>query len=440
MVRERRDPLGSMGNDAALACLSDQPRLPYDYFKQLFAQVTNPPIDSIREEVVMSLQAYCGPERNLLEVTADHAARLSLPHPILTNEQMRALIAIDMHGWRTRVINITWPRVRGAAGLDSSLRRIAREAEQAVDDGCALIVLSDRATDAEHVPISSVLALGAVHQHLCRRAKRTRVGLLVESGEAREVHHHCCLIGFGADAINPYLAFEALWQRRRKGTFDELDDPALQTDQGLVAAYRKAVGKGMLKVMAKMGISTLHSYKGAQIFEAVGLKRAVVDQCFTGTPCRIEGVGFDVLADEAVQRHERGYPTGGASGRVAEPSPVLPNDGQIHWRPSGEQHRWDPQAIAELQLAARAGDPRSLPTVCRAHQPRRARTHIDPGAAPLPLHHHPHPTRRSAARQGHRSPLRDRGHELRLNLCGGPSGLGHRDESHRRQIQHRGGR
>jgi len=353
MVEQKRDPVGSMGNDAALACLSDEPRLLYDYFKQLFAQVTNPPIDSIREEVIMSLAAYCGPEQNLLAATPEHARRLRLPHPILTNEEMNALIETEHRGWRTRVIDITWPRVRGAAGLDSSLRRIAQEAEQAVDEGYALIVLSDRETGADRVPISSLLAVGAVHQHLCRQSKRTRVGLLVESAEAREVHHHCCLIGFGADAINPYLAFEALWQMRRDGAFE---GTWLDADEQLVKGYRKAVGKGMLKVMAKMGISTLHSYKGAQIFEAVGLKQAVVDQCFAGTTCRIEGVGFDVLAEEAVRRHELGYPTGGASGHGVRRLRTLPNDGQMHWRSGGEKHTWDPKAIAELQQAARAGD------------------------------------------------------------------------------------
>ncbi len=353
MVVEKRDPVGSMGNDAALAVLSDQPRLVYDYFKQLFAQVTNPPIDPIREEVIMSLECYCGPEGNLLTTSEEHCHRLRLPHPILTNEEMAALKHMDHRGWRAKTIDITWPRVRGAAGLDASLRRIAMEAEAAVDEGYSLVVLSDRATGPDRVPISSLLALGAVHQHLCRANKRTRTGLLVESGEAREVHHHCCLIGFGADAINPYLAFEALWQLRADGELDPKDYP---NDDSLVDAYRKAVGKGMLKVMGRMGISTLQSYKGAQIFEAIGLNYNVIERCFTGTPSRIEGVGFDVLSEEAVRRHELGYPSGGDSGHASPHLPVLPNDGQMHWRATGEKHMWSPGAIQKLQRAARQND------------------------------------------------------------------------------------
>ncbi len=347
LVEQQRDPVGSMGNDSALACLSDEPRLLYDYFKQMFAQVTNPPIDPIREEVVMGLACYCGPEGNLLEPGPAHCHRLRIPHPILSNEELAAMKQMDHRGWRAKTIDITWPRSRGAAGLDTSLRRISAEAEQAVDEGYSVLVLSDRACGADRVPISTLLALGAVHQHLVRVGKRTRTGLVCESGEAREVHHHCLLVGYGADAINPYLAFESLWQARRDGLLDRSEFP---DDDAVVRAYRQGVGKGMLKVMAKMGISTLQSYKGAQIFEALGLDRKVVEQCFTGTPSRVEGVGFDVLAEEAVRRHELGYPT-----RQMKPAlHVLPNDGQFHWRANGEKHMWDPEAIAALQSAARA--------------------------------------------------------------------------------------
>ncbi|MGF1467366.1 MAG: glutamate synthase central domain-containing protein [Sandaracinaceae bacterium] len=324
MVRQKRDPLGSMGNDSALACLSDQPRLVYDYFKQLFAQVTNPPIDSIREEVIMSLQCYCGPEGNLLRPGPRNAARLLLPHPILNNEELAALRDTDYRGWRSKVIDITWARVRGAAGLDFTLHRIAQEAEAAVDDGYAVLVLSDRQTSGERVPVSALLATGAVHTHLVSVSKRARVGLLVETGEAREVHHHSCLVGFGADAINPYLAFEALWQARRDGLIDlgaqealpadesgegdehpasgrelgqTFGDPITADDHRLVTKYRTGVAKGMLKVMAKMGISTLQSYKGAQIFVALGLRDEVIDRCFTGTASRVQGVGFQAIAE-----------------------------------------------------------------------------------------------------------------------------------------------
>ena len=348
MVDQKRDPVGSMGNDSALACLSDKPRMLYDYFKQLFAQVTNPPIDSIREEVVMALECFIGPERNLLETTAKHARRLRIEHPILSNGELarvKSLVGEGDHGWKTKTLDITWPRSRGAAGLDDTIRRLQAEAEQAVDEGFELIVLSDRATCETRVPVSALLACGAVHHHLIRKAKRTRVGIVVESGEAREVHQFCTLVGYGADAINPYLAFEALWQLRRDGLMGEE-----HTDESLVYGYRKAVAKGMLKVFAKMGISTLQSYKGAQIFEAVGLNRAVIDLCFAGTASRIEGVGFDVLAEEQVRRHEIGYPTL----PEAVSLPVLPNDGQFHWRATGERHMWDPSSIASLQKAARA--------------------------------------------------------------------------------------
>jgi glutamate synthase (NADPH/NADH) large chain len=346
LVNEKRDPIGSMGNDSALAVLSDQPRLIYDYFKQLFAQVTNPPIDSIREEVIMSLECYIGPEKNLLDTTEEQCHRLLVPHPILSNEELAALKHIDHRGWKAKTIDITWPRKEGKAGLLPALDRICQEAEQAIADGYALVVLSDRAVSAERVPISTLLAVGAVHHHLIRAAKRTQIGLIVETGEAREVHHHCLLVGYGADAINPYLAFEALWQAQRDGLL-----PGDYSDSKIVSGYLKAVAKGMLKVMSKMGISTLQSYKGAQIFEAVGLAQEVIDRCLVGTASRIQGVDFSILAEEILRRHELGYPT-----REQARLPVLPNPGEFHWRAEGERHMWDPQAIAEIQVAARDGN------------------------------------------------------------------------------------
>ncbi len=377
LIVAEKDPIGSMGNDSCLACLSDKPRLVYDYFKQLFAQVTNPAIDSIREEVIMSLECYIGPEENLLETTKEHAHRLRLPHPILSNEQMAALKHIDHRGWKAKVIDITWPKSEGKSGMVAALDRICAEAEAAVDEGYSLVVLSDREISASRVPLSSLLATGAVHHHLVKQTKRTRIGLVVESGEAREVHHHCLLIGYGADAINPYLAFEALWQARRDGLLEsgeptvsdeeageghahpvinagsngELYDPVTKEDHDLVRKYRKGVAKGMLKVMAKIGISTLQSYKGAQIFEAVGLKDCVIERSFVGTASRIQGVDFDILAEEALRRHNLGYPE-----MKSLRLPALPNPGEFHWRAEGERHMWDPQAIADIQVAARAGD------------------------------------------------------------------------------------
>lgn len=374
LIDVEKDPIGSMGNDSCLAVLSDKPRMLYDYFKQLFAQVTNPAIDSIREEIIMSLECFIGPEHNLLESTEKHANRLRLPHPILSNEQLAAIRHINEPGWSTRTIDITWPRSHGEQGIQEALDRICADAETAIDTGYSILLLSDRGTREGRVPLSALLAVGAVHHHLVKKSKRTQVGLIIETGEAREVHHHCLLVGYGADAINPYLAFEALWHARREGLLDtgeeaieaeesgegavakaaeagagdEEHDPFTEQDYALVKKYRKGVAKGMLKVMAKMGISTLQSYKGAQIFEALGLRDEVIDRCFAGTASRVQGVGFKELAKEALRRHALGYPE-----HEAKSLPVLPNPGEYHWRAEGERHMWDPQSIADIQIAAR---------------------------------------------------------------------------------------
>ena len=347
MVREKRDPLGSMGNDSALACLSDQPRMLYDYFKQLFAQVTNPSIDSIREETIMSLRCFIGPEKNLIDTTAEHCHRLLIEQPILSNPELAAIKDIDHRGWNTKTIDITWPKTEGNAGLEKALDRICAETEQAIEENAELVILSDRNVSIDRIALPALLATGAVHQHLLRLAQRTRIGLVLETGEAREVHHHCLLIGFGADAINPYLAFESLWQARRDGLLDN----DLADDNTIVKTYQKAVGKGMLKVMAKMGISTLQSYKGGQIFEAIGLRDAVIERCFKGTASRIQGVDFDVIASETSRRHLIGYPE-----NSSDNSDSLPNQGEFHWRANGEKHMWDPEAISNIQLATRTNN------------------------------------------------------------------------------------
>ncbi len=346
LLLAKKDPIGSMGNDAALACLSDQARMPYDYFRQLFAQVTNPAIDSIREEVIMSLECYIGPEGNLLNTTAKQSHRLALPHPILSNQQMANLKDMDHRGWKSKVIDITYAKSEGIAGLKPALERICAESRQAIKDGYSLIILSDREIGADRVPVSSLLATGAVHHHLVRHEERTQIGIIVESGEAREVHHFCLLIGYGADAVNPYIALYALRQAREDGEISED-----YNNTKIVQVYRMGVAKGMLKVMAKMGISTLASYKGAQIFEAVGLAEEVVDLCFAGTASRIKGVGFDILAEEAMMRHHLGYPENADS-----VSHELPNPGLYHWRRTGEKHAWNPHTIGRIQQAARTGD------------------------------------------------------------------------------------
>ncbi len=345
MLKEKRDPVGSMGDDTALACLSDKPRMLYDYFKQLFAQVTNPAIDSIREEVIMSLECYIGPEGNLLESTEEQCHRLLVPHPILTNGEMAAIKSLNDRGWQTRTIDITFARADGAAGMIATLDRICVEAEQAIGQGYSLVALSDRAVNADRVAVSALLATGAVHHALIRKQLRTRIGLVVETGEAREVHHFCLLSGYGADAVNPYMAFAAIQRALREGHLT-----GNWTDDSIVTSYRKAVAKGMLKVMGKMGISTLASYKGAQIFEAVGLNTDVCDRAFVGTASRIKGVSLEVLAEETLRRHEWGFPP-----REGYHLPVLPNLGLYHWRKDGEKHAWNPHTIATLQEASRSG-------------------------------------------------------------------------------------
>jgi len=344
MADTGKEPLGSMGNDTPLACLSDKPRLLYDYFKQLFAQVTNPPIDSIREEVVMSLESYIGPERNLLDETPAHAARMKLSTPILTNEQITSLKHLDHRGWKALEVDITYSTEPGdERSLLQCLDRVCREAEQAIERGYSLLILSDRKAGKDRIPCSALLAVGAVHHHLVRIGRRTQIGILLETGEPREVHHFCMLLGYGADAINPYLAFEAMWKMQRDGNL-----PRSLTDDQIVENYIHALDKGLKKVFGKMGISTLESYKGSQIFEAVGLGKPVIDRCFAGTPSRIGGAGFDVLATEAKRRHSLAYP-----GRPIPRGLEYINPGEYNWRAEEEKHMWDPESIAFLQMAVR---------------------------------------------------------------------------------------
>ena len=343
LVTEARDPLGSMGNDSALACLSDKPRMIYDYFKQLFAQVTNPPIDSIREEVVMSLRCFIGPEGNLLESKSEQAHRLSLEHPIISNQELTKIQYMNYQGLTSKVIDITYD-VNEVSGYLQTIDRICDEASAAIEDDFSFIILSDRNTSRTRVPLSALIACGAVHHHLTEREQRTQIGIIIESGEAREVHHHCLLTGYGADAINPYLAFEALWQANKENLLGE----KFATEDKLVAGYKKGVAKGMLKVMAKMGISTLHSYKGAQIFEAVGLADEIINKCFDGTASRVQGVNFKVLIEESLRRHAVGFPN-----RESQLIPILENPGDFHWRTGGDTHMWNPNTIFNLQIAAR---------------------------------------------------------------------------------------
>lgn len=345
MVAEGKEALGSMGNDAPLACMAQAPRLIYDYFRQLFAQVTNPPIDPIRESVVMSLEQYVGPEGNLLEMRPDQCHRLLLPSPILSIDEMNAIKQLGtVHSdWPAAVIDITFGKDEGLDGYQAALDRICSEASKAIRDGYRVVVLSDRATGPERVAISSLIACGGVHHHLVRNKERSKIALMIESGEAREVHHMCVLVGYGADAICPWLAMEAMMKVGREGLL-KVD----LSEKELVDNWRHAVDGGILKVMSKMGISTLQSYKGAQIFEALGLDDTVIERCFAGTASRIRGATFELLAMDALEFHERGYP----SREVIKP-PGLPESGEYHWRDGGEAHINDPSSIANLQDAAR---------------------------------------------------------------------------------------
>ncbi len=346
MVENAKEPLGSMGNDAPLACLSEKPRLIYDYFKQLFAQVTNPPIDSIREDIVMSMDSYIGPEKNLLEVSPAHAARLRLKRPILTNKELHAVKYADYRGWKTKTLDITYPVSSGSEGMRQCIERISNEAEDAIDEGYSLVLLSDRKTDRERIPLSALIACASVHHYLVKKSLRTQIGIVIESAEPRDTHQFCMLSGYGADAVNPYMAFEVMSYLRDTGKLE-----SGYSDAEIAYRYIKALEKGMRKVFGKMGISTLESYKGAQIFEAVGLSAEVIERCFTGTVSRIGGLGFRELAKDARRRHASAFPA-----REAALYRTFDNNGDLQYRRKGERHMWDPESIAHLQRAVRQND------------------------------------------------------------------------------------
>lgn len=339
MVNTKKEALGSMGNDEPLACLSLYQPLVYNYFKQLFAQVTNPPIDPFRESIVMSLACPIGPEANILIPSAQQCHRLWLEQPIININDLEVIINTRYKGWKTKVIDCTYPVEEGRPGYLRRLEAIPAEAIKAISKGNTVVVLSDRKAGSRRLPISMALALGATHQDLIKVNKRMSVALVVETGEAREVHHICVLLGYGADAICPYLVFETVAGLREEGLINLSD----------LVAYKNYIGameRGILKVMAKMGISTLQSYKGAQIFEAVGLDSNIVERCFAGTASRIGGVTINVLAEEALQRHAFAF-----NKTYVTDQWILRNPGHYHWRLSGERHINDPQAIAYLQEA-----------------------------------------------------------------------------------------
>jgi glutamate synthase (ferredoxin) len=336
-------PLGSMGTDTPLAVLSNKSQLLYNYFKQLFAQVTNPPIDPIREEIVTSTEIMLGGEGNLLEPTAESSRMIKLKHPILSNDELEKLRQVNRPGFKAVTLPILFEAAGGAKSLEAAMEKLFAEADKAIADGVNIIVLSDRGIGRELAPIPALLAVAGLHHHLIRSGTRTKVGLVLESGEPREVHHFALLIGYGCTAINPYLAFATLDDLIHQGLLTKTDHKTA------TKKYIKAAIKGVVKTMAKMGISTIQSYHGAQIFEAIGLNSGVVEKYFTWTPSRIQGVGLDVIAEEALERHHHAFPDRQVNG-------VLDAGGQYQWRDNGEFHLFNPQSIHKLQSACRTGN------------------------------------------------------------------------------------
>jgi len=346
MAARGEEPIGSMGNDNALAVLSDQRPPLYSYFKQLFAQVTNPPIDPIREAIVMSLGTGVGQEGNLLSETPAHARQLAMDQPILRNHELETLKQIEHPAFRSGTIDLTWPVSEGPEGMQARLTNACDEAHDLVAAGFNVIILSDRDLGKDRAAIPALLAVAAIHHHLVREGTRLQAGLVLESGEPREVHHFATLLGYGVSAINPYLMFESLAELQDEGKLGA--DSVEEAEKQVV----KAIGKGLLKTISKMGISTVQSYCGAQIFEAVGLEKQLVERHFTGTASRIGGVGLEVLAQEALDRHDRGYGWDG----TADDDELLPVGGVYAWRRDGEKHMWNPTTIALLQHAVRIDD------------------------------------------------------------------------------------
>ncbi|MEU8352597.1 glutamate synthase large subunit, partial [Streptomyces sp. NPDC048845] len=349
MAKAGAEPIGSMGTDSPIAALSERPRLLFDYFTQLFAQVTNPPLDAIREELVTSLVSSLGPQGNLLEPTAASCRSVTLPFPVIDNDELAKLIHInadgDLPGLAAATLSGLYRVSGGGESLAARIAEICAEADNAIAGGARLIVLSDRHSDAEHAPIPSLLLTSAVHHHLIRTKQRTQVGLLVEAGDVREVHHVALLIGYGAAAVNPYLAMESVEDLVRAGTF-LTDVEAEQAIRNLI----KALGKGVLKVMSKMGISTVASYRGAQVFEAVGLDPEFVEQFFHGTATKIGGAGLDIIAQEVAARHAKAYPVSG----IAPAHRALEIGGEYQWRREGEPHLFDPDTVFRLQHSTRS--------------------------------------------------------------------------------------
>jgi glutamate synthase (NADPH/NADH) large chain len=350
MAQNGEEPIGSMGTDTALAVLSNKPRLLYDYFKQLFAQVTNPPLDAIREELVTSMGVTIGAEANLLEPGPEACRQIKVDFPVLHNDQVAKLRHLPTGSpFRSTTLPLLYDPREDGPGLERAMDQLCRKASVAVESGVGILILSDRGVDADHAPIPSLLAVAGVHHHLVREGTRHKCGLLIETGEAREVHHIALLLGYGAGSVNPYLAFESLDDLIRQGLLPGL------THNDAIKRYIKALNKGVLKVMSKMGISTLQSYCGAQIFEAIGLDRAFVEKYFTSTSSRIGGVGMAQISEEVGQRHARAFGSPGGRHVSTAPAAGLESGGEYQWRRDGELHLFNPDTVFKLQHATRSG-------------------------------------------------------------------------------------
>jgi glutamate synthase (ferredoxin) len=344
MAKNGEEAIGSMGTDTPLAVLSDRQPLLFNYFKQLFAQVTNPPLDAIREELVTSMSTALGPEKNLLKPEAESCRMVKVLSPIMDNDDLEKLRNISVTGFQSVTLSMSFKTSESGEGMRRALKDLFETASSAIRSGATILILSDRPVDKDHAPIPSLLATSGLHHHLVREGLRTRATLIVETGDAREVHHYCLLIGYGASAINPYLAFETLDDMIRQGLLTGIDH------RKAVNHYTKAVKKGVLKVMSKMGISTLQSYRGAQIFEAIGLNQNFVDTYFTNTPSRIGGIGLEEIAEETIERHRRAFP------KRPVRMPDLDWGGQYQWRQDGEYHMYNPESIHKLQYSTRANN------------------------------------------------------------------------------------
>ena len=439
MVRSGAEPIGSMGTDTPVAVLSQRARMLYDYFQQLFAQVTNPPLDAIREEVVTSLQGVIGPEGDLLSPDENSCRQIVLQQPILRNHELAKLVNLDpdaeingrRHDMGTTVIRCLYPVAKGGAGLRAALDDVRAQASAAIADGARIIVLSDRESDEKLAPIPSLLSVAVVHHHLVRERSRTLVGLVVESGDAREVHHMAALIGFGAAAINPYMAFESIEDMLDRRVITGLDR------EKALANYVKAAGKGVLKVMSKMGISTLASYTGAQLFQAVGICQAVLDEYFTGLTCPTGGIDLDDIADDVARRHAMAF--------LARPEErahrELEVGGEYQWRREGEYHLFNPDTVFKLQHSTRTGQYEIFKEYTKLVDDQSERIaslrgllRFREGLRP------PVPHRGGGAGQRDREAVLDGRDELRVDLGGGARDAGDRDEPPWRTVELRRGR